>query len=197
MATPLRDNLKLQVSYHIHLNCQVSGLVFGDASKETAAGRRSRALAHNRARAGMAVGREPGAQAPLGRWSASSSETSGLSFIEYHALARLSEEPDHRLRMSELAVLTNASLVPPFSPRQAAGGVGFRAPRTGPERTGGTRSQSSPRTATRSSWPARRRMCTACVSSSSMSSAPLSSSSSKVSATGSSPGSTRQTGNRS
>ena len=35
---------------------------------------------------------------------------SGLSFIEYHALARLSEEPDHRLRMSELAVLTNASL---------------------------------------------------------------------------------------
>jgi DNA-binding MarR family transcriptional regulator len=34
----------------------------------------------------------------------------GLSFIEYLALARLSEEPDHRLRMSELAVLTNASL---------------------------------------------------------------------------------------
>ena len=33
-----------------------------------------------------------------------------LSFIEYHALARLSEESDHRLRMSELAVLTNASL---------------------------------------------------------------------------------------
>jgi DNA-binding MarR family transcriptional regulator len=35
---------------------------------------------------------------------------SGLSFIEYHALARLSEEPDHRLRMSELAAVTNASL---------------------------------------------------------------------------------------
>lgn len=35
---------------------------------------------------------------------------SGLSFIEYHALARLSEEPDHTLRMSQLAILTNASL---------------------------------------------------------------------------------------
>ncbi len=35
---------------------------------------------------------------------------SDLSFIEYHALARLSEEPDHTLRMSTLAALTNASL---------------------------------------------------------------------------------------
>src|SRR5260370_40030969 len=35
---------------------------------------------------------------------------SGLSFIEYHALARLSEEPDHTLRMSTLAAVTNASL---------------------------------------------------------------------------------------
>jgi DNA-binding MarR family transcriptional regulator len=35
---------------------------------------------------------------------------SELSFIEYHALARLSEEPDRTLRMSTLAVLTNASL---------------------------------------------------------------------------------------
>jgi DNA-binding MarR family transcriptional regulator len=35
---------------------------------------------------------------------------SDLSFIEYHALARLSEEPDRTLRMSELAILTNASL---------------------------------------------------------------------------------------
>ena len=35
---------------------------------------------------------------------------SDLSFIEYHALARLSEEPDRTLRMSQLAVLTNASL---------------------------------------------------------------------------------------
>src|SRR4051794_32184492 len=35
---------------------------------------------------------------------------SGLSFIEYHALAMLSEQPDHTLRMSELAVLTHASL---------------------------------------------------------------------------------------
>jgi DNA-binding MarR family transcriptional regulator len=33
-----------------------------------------------------------------------------LSFIEYHALARLSEEPNHTLRMSELAALTHASL---------------------------------------------------------------------------------------
>ena len=35
---------------------------------------------------------------------------SDLSFIEYHALARLSEEPDRRLRMSDLAAVTNASL---------------------------------------------------------------------------------------
>jgi DNA-binding MarR family transcriptional regulator len=35
---------------------------------------------------------------------------SDLSFTEYHALARLSEEPTVTLRMSELAVLTNASL---------------------------------------------------------------------------------------
>ena len=35
---------------------------------------------------------------------------SGLSFIEYHTLARLSEEPTHTLRMSQLAELTNASL---------------------------------------------------------------------------------------
>jgi DNA-binding MarR family transcriptional regulator len=34
----------------------------------------------------------------------------GLSFIEYHALARLSEDPEHTVRMSELALLTNASL---------------------------------------------------------------------------------------
>jgi DNA-binding MarR family transcriptional regulator len=35
---------------------------------------------------------------------------SDLSYIEYHALARLSEEPEGTLRMSELAILTNASL---------------------------------------------------------------------------------------
>jgi DNA-binding MarR family transcriptional regulator len=35
---------------------------------------------------------------------------SDLSFIEYHALARLSEEPGHTLRMSKLAAVTNASL---------------------------------------------------------------------------------------
>lgn len=34
----------------------------------------------------------------------------GLSFIEYHVLARLSEDPDHTLRMSILAELTDASL---------------------------------------------------------------------------------------
>jgi DNA-binding MarR family transcriptional regulator len=33
-----------------------------------------------------------------------------LSFIEYHTLARLSEEPNHTLRMSELAILTDQSL---------------------------------------------------------------------------------------
>jgi DNA-binding MarR family transcriptional regulator len=34
----------------------------------------------------------------------------GLSFIEYHALARLSEKPGHTMRMSELAEVTDASL---------------------------------------------------------------------------------------
>src|SRR5260221_13151177 len=34
----------------------------------------------------------------------------GLSFIEYHALAALSENPGHTKRMSELAEVTNASL---------------------------------------------------------------------------------------
>ena len=34
----------------------------------------------------------------------------GLSFIEYHALARLSEHSAHTMRMSELAEVTNASL---------------------------------------------------------------------------------------
>ena len=37
-------------------------------------------------------------------------QDAGLSFIEYHVLARLSEDPEHTLRMSELAALTNASL---------------------------------------------------------------------------------------
>ena len=35
---------------------------------------------------------------------------SDLSFIEYHTLARLSEERTHTLRMSELAEVTHASL---------------------------------------------------------------------------------------
>jgi hypothetical protein len=34
----------------------------------------------------------------------------GLSFVEYQALARLSENPDHTMRMSELAEVTIASL---------------------------------------------------------------------------------------
>jgi len=34
----------------------------------------------------------------------------GLSFLEYHALARLSENPGNAMRMSELAEVTNASL---------------------------------------------------------------------------------------
>jgi DNA-binding MarR family transcriptional regulator len=34
----------------------------------------------------------------------------GLSFTEYHALARLSENPGNTMRMSELASVTNASL---------------------------------------------------------------------------------------
>jgi DNA-binding MarR family transcriptional regulator len=33
-----------------------------------------------------------------------------LSYIEYHTLVRLSEEPNHTLRMSELAIVTNQSL---------------------------------------------------------------------------------------
>jgi DNA-binding MarR family transcriptional regulator len=35
---------------------------------------------------------------------------SQLSYIEYYALAGLSEQPDRTMRMSELAVLTNAEL---------------------------------------------------------------------------------------
>jgi DNA-binding MarR family transcriptional regulator len=35
---------------------------------------------------------------------------SQLSFVEYYALAALSEQPNHTMRMSELAMLTNAEL---------------------------------------------------------------------------------------
>src|SRR5258708_308621 len=35
---------------------------------------------------------------------------SQLSYVEYYVLAGLSEQPDHAMRMSELAVLTNAEL---------------------------------------------------------------------------------------
>lgn len=38
------------------------------------------------------------------------SRDAGLSFLEYHVLARLSEEPAHTLRMSELAFRNSASL---------------------------------------------------------------------------------------
>lgn len=34
----------------------------------------------------------------------------GLSFLEYHVLARLSEDPHHTVRMSVLAEITNSSL---------------------------------------------------------------------------------------
>ena len=46
------------------------------------------------------------------RWALESQleRDADLSFIEYHALAMLSEPPDHTLRMSDLALLTNASL---------------------------------------------------------------------------------------
>jgi len=37
-------------------------------------------------------------------------QDAGLSFVEYHALAMLSEQPGHTMRMSELAEVTNASL---------------------------------------------------------------------------------------
>jgi DNA-binding MarR family transcriptional regulator len=37
-------------------------------------------------------------------------QEAGLSFLEYHALARLSENPGNTMRMSELADVTNASL---------------------------------------------------------------------------------------
>jgi DNA-binding MarR family transcriptional regulator len=46
------------------------------------------------------------------RWALESQleRDADLSFFEYHTLARLSEEPNHTLRMSELAVVTNQSL---------------------------------------------------------------------------------------
>ncbi|MET7998594.1 MarR family transcriptional regulator [Amycolatopsis sp. NPDC005232] len=37
-------------------------------------------------------------------------EDSQLSYVEYYALAGLSEEPGRRMRLSELAILTNAEL---------------------------------------------------------------------------------------
>jgi DNA-binding MarR family transcriptional regulator len=46
------------------------------------------------------------------RWALESQleRDADLSFLEYYTLARLSEDPDHTLRMSELAAVTNASL---------------------------------------------------------------------------------------
>src|SRR5258708_12455671 len=40
----------------------------------------------------------------------------GLSFLEYHALASLPENPGYTMRMSELAAVTNPSLSPPPPP---------------------------------------------------------------------------------
>jgi DNA-binding MarR family transcriptional regulator len=52
-----------------------------------------------------------GAMARL-RWALESElqRDAGLSFLEYHALARLSEMPEHTMRMSELAEVTDSSL---------------------------------------------------------------------------------------
>jgi DNA-binding MarR family transcriptional regulator len=46
------------------------------------------------------------------RWALESQleRDADLSFLEYHALARLSEEPGRTLQMSELAIVTDASL---------------------------------------------------------------------------------------
>jgi DNA-binding MarR family transcriptional regulator len=46
------------------------------------------------------------------RWALESElqRDAGLSFLEYHALARLSEMPEHTMRMSELAEVTDSSL---------------------------------------------------------------------------------------
>ncbi|MFJ8577234.1 MarR family winged helix-turn-helix transcriptional regulator [Micromonospora sp. NPDC093277] len=53
-----------------------------------------------------------------------------LSFMEYHVLARLSEEPDRQLRMSVLAELTSSSLsrLSHLVKRLEARGYVYRAP---------------------------------------------------------------------
>jgi hypothetical protein len=48
-------------------------------------------------------------------------QDAGLSFIEYRALARLSENPGHTMRISELAEVTQRLAVPAVAPDQAPG----------------------------------------------------------------------------
>ena len=101
---------------------------------------------------------------------------SELSFIEYHTLARLSEEPRRRLRMSDLAVLTNASLsrLSHLIKRlESTGDV-----RREPDPTDGRyTTRSSPAPATRSSSPPRPRTLALSGNSSSTSSLPANSTS--------------------
>ena len=58
----------------------------------------------------------------------------GLSFIEYHALARLSENSGHTMRMSELAEVDQRLAVPAVAPDQAPGAAQPRPARTRPDR---------------------------------------------------------------
>jgi hypothetical protein len=49
--------------------------------------------------------------------SAALQQDAGLSFLEYHALARLSETPGNTMRMSELAEVADA-VIDPLTPAQ-------------------------------------------------------------------------------
>jgi DNA-binding MarR family transcriptional regulator len=62
---------------------------------------------------------------------------SQLSYIEYHVLAMLSEREDHTLRMSDLAIVTNASLsrLSHLIKRLEARGYVRREPRPGDRRS--------------------------------------------------------------
>ncbi|MHB8466726.1 MAG: MarR family winged helix-turn-helix transcriptional regulator [Acidimicrobiales bacterium] len=77
-------------------------------TRATAAARQARWLTGEEERAWRAVG---AVMHKLG-WALERQleRDSDLSFIEYYTMARLSEEPTLTLRMSELAVLLNASL---------------------------------------------------------------------------------------
>ena len=50
----------------------------------------------------------------------------GLSLAEYELLVRLSESPDHTIRMGELAASVGHSTVAPHAHRQADGAGGLR-----------------------------------------------------------------------